>query len=75
MGRMIGEAKMPNSPTSRPPELLRRQGRHSTESTSLLRVADDGVGGKLGGRTAVFLPPPTAACRPAVPSPHVRRDA
>ncbi|MCC6194235.1 MAG: ABC transporter substrate-binding protein [Burkholderiales bacterium] len=62
MGRMITEGKMPN--------LAHEAARQSffagkmgiwTESTSLLRVADDGVGGRFKWRTAVFpIPGPNA---------------
>ncbi|MCC7274710.1 MAG: ABC transporter substrate-binding protein [Alphaproteobacteria bacterium] len=58
MGTMIKDAKMPN--------LAHEAARQSffagkvgiwTESTSLLRVADEGVGGKFKWRTAVFPVP------------------
>ncbi|BBK37165.1 ABC transporter substrate-binding protein [Allostella sp. ATCC 35155] len=58
LGRMVTDAKMPN--------LAHEAARQSffagkvgiwTESTSLLRVADDGVGGKFKWRTAVFPVP------------------
>lgn len=58
MGRMLKEGKMPN--------LAHEAARQSffagkmgiwTELTSLLRVADDGVGGKFKWRTAVFPVP------------------
>lgn len=62
MGRMLKEGKMPN--------LAHEAARQSffagkmgiwTESTSLLRVADEGVGGKFKWRTAVFpVPGPNA---------------
>ncbi len=62
MGRMLKEGKMPN--------LAHEAARQSffagkmgiwTESTSLLRVADDSVGGRFKWRTAVFpIPGPNA---------------
>lgn len=62
MGRMLKEGKMPN--------LAHEAARQSffagkmgiwTESTSLLRVADDSVGGRFKWRTAVFpVPGPNA---------------
>ena len=62
MGRMLKEGKMPN--------LAHEAARNSffagklgiwTESTSLLRVADDSVGGRFKWRTAVFpIPGPNA---------------
>ena len=66
MGRMLKEGKMPN--------LAHEAARQSffagklgiwTESTSLLRVADDSVGGKFKWRTAVF---PVPGPKPTLPT-------
>jgi len=58
MGRMLKEAKMPNlaHEAARQTFFAGKMGIW-TESTSLLRVADDGVGGKFKWRTAVFPVP------------------
>jgi multiple sugar transport system substrate-binding protein len=62
VGRMLAEAKMPNlaHEAARTTFFAGKMGIW-TESTSLLRVADEGVGGKFKWRTAVFpVPGPNA---------------
>ncbi|MBI3711224.1 MAG: ABC transporter substrate-binding protein [Proteobacteria bacterium] len=62
MGRMLKEGKMPNlaHEAARQAFFAGKMGIW-TESTSLLRVADEGVGGKFKWRTAVFpVPGPDA---------------